>query len=61
MKCVQTHRNKKVCNECFNKLPEKERGGRGMIEIGWHPSNAEKSACETCGDVCVDITDEALM
>lgn len=47
------HLRKWLCVQCFNALPEKERGGRGAIEAGWVPEGTPKVKCSCCNKECV--------
>lgn len=53
MRSITTINGKKICNECWAKLPKKETGGRAMREIGWVAFDAPYSTCDTCQQVGV--------
>lgn len=58
MKTVQIINGEAICNECFNKQPELERGGRAMLPAGWTPPNSPMLECETCKESGVSFEDE---
>lgn len=47
-----------LCNECFNTLPEKDRGGKGARAAGWVSPDAPKLHCDSCNRECVDTEGE---
>ena len=58
MKCVIRHKNKMICNECFNALSTQERMGKGARPVGWIPNDTPQVKCDQCNDWCVKLSEE---
>ena len=50
MRSIANHNGKKICNECHSRLPQEERGGRGMMPVGWVPDESNTTKCNFCGE-----------
>lgn len=57
MKTIIRVRRKPYCNECFNKLPERVRKGRGAIPAGWVPKGTPQVKCCQCGELAFETKD----
>lgn len=42
-------RDKNYCHDCFNKLSEKDRGGRMAMPLGWVADLSPNATCSKCG------------